>query len=467
MSKNISSRQEFLNNDVHENRKERRNRRGLKIAVCVLSALLALMTILFAVEADKNNRNSLSLEEMYQKNFYDLVDNINNTETNLSKVISATDSTYQAKLLEQISLNATLAQENLNNLPYSINGLDKAVTFINQTSGYTETLSKRLNKNQALTNTEIRTLENIYDSIADIKTALNKMSTEMWQGYSILETSASFEGDYNNFTHNLSEIKSNDVDYPTMIYDGPFSDSQINKEIKGLKGDKVSVEKAKQNLLKIFAEYSDDQIEITNETNGRFQTYDFNVMNEKQMSIAYIQMTQIGGKLLTMSSYKDETAENLTIENAKAIALDFVKKAGFEDMQIVWSDVVGANAFINLAPVEKNIILYPDLVKIKIDLSDGEVLGFEATSYYTNHTNRNLGSVTFSKEAARSKIAKNFVIQTENLALTPIDYGREVLCYEFYCTYGTDNYYFYINAQTGVEENILKQIQTDNGSLLM
>ena len=107
------------------------------------------------------------------------------------------------------------------------------------------------------------------------------------------------------------------------------------------------------------------------------------------------------------------------------------------------------------------------MIKLKIDLSDGTVLGFEASAYYTNHVKRTLLKGNYSIENAKNKINKNFVIQEERLALIPLDYGQEVLCYEFVCKHGGDDYYFYINTTTGVEENILKIIQTDNGSLLM
>lgn len=446
---------------------KKNNNTKLIITVLILGILLALMTTLFVLSLQENRKTSLNLEDFYQKNFYELVDNINNTETKLAKTISANDINYQSKLLEEISKNTTLAQVNLNNLPYSINGLDNTVSFINQTSGYCETLSKSLKNGESLTNEQRKTLNNIYDSILNIKEVLNQMSKEMWNGYSIIETSASFDGDYNSFTINLSQIKSNDVEYPTMIYDGPFSDSEVNKKVKGLNGELVGQEQAKQNILKIFSNYNENMVKYINETNGRFATYNFNVYDKNNNEIGYVQMTKIGGKLLTLSSYNDKKSKNLNLKNAEAIALQFAQQAQINNTKVVWSDIVGGNAFVNLAPVQNNIILYPDLIKLKIDLSDGTVLGFEASAYYTNHVKRTLLKGNYSIENAKNKINKNFVIQEERLALIPLDYGQEVLCYEFVCKHGGDDYYFYINTTTGVEENILKIIQTDNGSLLM
>ena len=204
--------------------KTRKISKGSIVAISILGGLFLIVSILFAFTLQTASNYALSLENMYEKNFYDLVDNVNNTETKLAKTLSATDSEYQAKLLSEIAKNSYLAQENLNNLPYSVNGIDESIAFINQVSGYSETLYKKLKNGGNLTATELTTLEKIYDSVLDMKGSLNDMSKDLWDGYSILNASLKIDGDYNNFTKQISAIKTNDVEYPTMIYDGPFSD---------------------------------------------------------------------------------------------------------------------------------------------------------------------------------------------------------------------------------------------------
>lgn len=439
---------------------------GYIITITILSTLLVIISALYIFSLKISSSNSQTLENFYQKNFYDLVDNINNTEMKLCKTVNSIDSNYQTKMLEEISKNAYLAQENINNLPYSIGGLDESVAFINQVSGYTETLYKKLKSGQELTNKEMETLNKIYDSVLSIKDSLNEISKELWNGYSILDASLSINGDFNNFTNFLTNQNSTDIDYPAMIYDGPFSDSQVNKKVKGLNFGEVSEDEALKNILKVFADFSQDEIKFIGETNSRFDVYNFSIQKNDQ-EFGYIQMTKNGGKLLTFCSYNDNKGQNLTIENCKQIALDFGAKAGLKNLEVVWSDIVGDNAFVNLAPIQNNAILYPDLVKVKIDASNGRVLGYEATNYYTNHTNRTISNPTISKSSAEKNINKKFKITDSSLTLIPLNYGEEILCYEFECVFSGDTYYFYIDANTGTTQNILKVIKTDNGNLLM
>ena len=136
-------------------------------------------------------------------------------------------------------------------------------------------------------------------------------------------------------------------------------------------------------------------------------------------------------------------------------------------MECVWSDLVGNDTYLNLAPVINNIIYYPDLIKVKVDLGTGEILGWEATSYYTNHVDRELKKPTITKNQARNNISSDFKVLSSRLALSPLEYNREILTYEFKCSKNGAIYYFYYNAYDGTLENILKVIQTENGSLLM
>ena len=95
---------------------------------------------------------------MYQQNFNELVDNVNNTEIKLSKII-VSDSAYLKKMLNEVSKNSAQASTSLSSLPVSINGIDETIKFINQVSGYTQSLANKLEKGESLTDAEVQTLK--------------------------------------------------------------------------------------------------------------------------------------------------------------------------------------------------------------------------------------------------------------------------------------------------------------------
>lgn len=443
-----------------------KSNKALIIVTIILSIAVVALGILYGISLSSLNNFQTSLENVYQKNFYELVDEVNNVETKLNKVLASNSNTYRSKLLKEVSKNASEAQTRLNMLPYSINGLSDTISFVNQLSGYTETLAKNLDKGEKIDEKDQETLEKVYESVVNIKKSLNSMSKQMWEGYNITSSSLKLDGDYNSLTSDMSAMNGEDIEYPTMIYDGPFSDSQVNKEVKGLNFSEVSMETAKNNLGKILTNISVDNLKFNGESSGHFQTYDFSYEDENGV-YTFAQVTKKGGKLLTLSSQNIYKTKKLELANAEKIALDFAKKAGIESMKVVWSDVVGDDAFINLAPVIDGVIIYPDLVKVKVDLTKGDVLGFEASSYYMNHVNRKILPARITESVAKAKIYSGLYVKDSRLALIPLEYGEEVLCYEFICSMNGNTYYVYINAVNGAEENILKVIQTDNGNLLM
>lgn len=443
-----------------------KSNKDLIIVTIILSIAVVALGILYGISLSSLNNFQTSLENVYQKNFYELVDEVNNAETKLNKVLASNSNTYRSKLLKEVSKNASEAQTRLNMLPYSINGLSDTISFVNQLSGYTETLAKSLDKGEKIDEKDQETLEKVYESVVNIKKSLNSMSKQMWEGYNITSSSLKLDGDYNSLTSDMSAMNGEDIEYPTMIYDGPFSDSQVNKEVKGLNFSEVSMETAKNNLGKILTNISVDNLKFNGESSGYFQTYDFSYEDENGV-YTFAQVTKKGGKLLTLSSQNIYKTKKLELANAEKIALDFAKKAGIDSMKVVWSDVVGDDAFINLAPVIDGVIIYPDLVKVKVDLAKGDVLGFEASSYYMNHVNRKILPTRITESVAKAKIYSGLYVKDSRLALIPLEYGEEVLCYEFICSMNGNTYYVYINAVNGAEENILKVIQTDNGNLLM
>ena len=88
-----------------------------------------------------------------------------------------------------------------------------------------------------------------------------------------------------------------------------------------------------------------------------------------------------------------------------------------QDMEGVWISVLGDTAFINLAPVINDIVYYPDLIKVKISLTDGSLLGWEANSYLQNHINREITPPSISQEQALQKISPRLKVHSIRLVI--------------------------------------------------
>ena len=455
--------------DLSREKKEVKKKNRAVIGLSIATGVLALSTIGLGVGVAISQSQAMSyrgdLESVYQKSMYELVDSVNNTETKLAKVLSSDGSAYQKKMLLEVSKNTNEAQGYISSLPLSQSDIQETVKMVNQISGYTSTLAEKLSTGGTLTESEMDTLADIHQNIVQMKQELNTLSRKMENGYNLMDESLDFDGDMNMLTQELEKMHDVDVDYPTMIYDGPFSDSVVSAQIKGLSGANINQDEALERINSSFKNLS--SVEFENQTSGRFETFNFRATNSDDENL-YIQVTKIGGHILTVSGAGNSDREvEVNYDQAKKIALDFAKSNGIEEGEVVWTDTIYDQTYFNIAPVENGVVIYPDLVKVKVDLTSGTVVGYDGTTYFTNHTDRSIGSALVSKDSVAKSVPSDFETTLSRLALVPLEYNREVLCWEFECERGDEVYYFYFNAKTGEEENILKVIKTDNGSKLM
>lgn len=476
------------------------------ITVSILSCIVLVMGAFLISTSNSLTTTTASLENLYQRSFYDLVDNVNNIEADVSKLMVSNDSTSQQKLLSTIKQRSSDAEVDLSLLPINNNLLENTSKFMNQLNGYCTSLISF--REGSLEKNDYDSFNKVYNAISTIKKELNSVMEKIMHGYKISENVAGGE-ELDNFSSSLSKLSNETVEYPSLIYDGPFSESSSSKNIKGLKNNIITENDAENIITKLF-ENKITNLSYLGETKGKFETFDFGVNTDDGKNY-FIQITKQGGFLLTMSSNVLNTEEpneeeslsqtsNLNNEekdnktdkeisdkksdedgvkldqpdsqsekskNAQSVAEIFAKKLGLENMKCVWSVSSQDICYVNLAPVIDDIIMYPDLIKVKIDLNADSIMGWEASSYAYNHTEREDLIATLTEEEAKKLVSPNLKIDDIKLCVIPLDYVGETLAYEFSGTHNNFNYYLYIDAYTGGQVRVLRVIQTDQGELIL
>ena len=129
--------------------------------------------------------------------------------------------------------------------------------------------------------------------------------------------------------------------------------------------------------------------------------------------------------------------------------------------------VVTINYAYNQKSTNGDVIVYPDLIKVKVALDNGEILGIETTGYLNSHYERNIPVAKITKEKAKENLNKNLHIESEGMAIIPTEFKTEIFCWEFKGKVDDTEFLVYINAETGAEEDILVIKNTPNGTLTM
>ena len=200
--------------------------------------------------------------------------------------------------------------------------------------------------------------------------------------------------------------------------------------------------------------------------NANIPSYSFDVKTNQENS-ATITVSQKGGHVVYMNLNRDIQAESLSEDDACNKATEFLNSKGFSNMQKTYYLKNNGILTINFAYKQGNVVMYSDLIKVKVALDNGEILGIETTGYLNSHYERSLPKAKITMEQAKSKLNKDLNIMSEGLAMIPTEWETEVYCYEFKGKVKDTEFLVYINCETGEEEDILVITNTPNGTLTM
>ncbi len=435
---------------------KKNNNNWLYILVSILSASTIVFLCLFLSFSVTSNKYRQTLENNYKKNFYEVASNINDMEIDISKIVATKDRGVVSTLLNSLHSNVNLTLANVNQLPITYDKLTNINMLLNKIGGFSQSLIEKVFDGDALSDEDYTQINNIHTSVLSLKYDINNYYVKVHSDFEILANADSKGA--SDFSSSLLNTESANSKVPSLIYDGPFSESVLNKEIVGLSGEDISQAQALDLAKKLF---ETEDVSYQGLVSGKFTTYNFYV-NRGGLNVA---ITKKGGLLLSVTSYGSSGQNTIDANDGVKVAENFARTVGLDNMYSVWTQACGNILYVNLAPIVNSCIYYSDLVKVKVDLVSSRVVGWEATNYATNHKSRVFtSSITFRE--AEQNLSSILKVEERNYTIIPDKYVGEVSAYEFICSWKNYTYYIYINSNTGAEANILRVIDTDNGELL-
>lgn len=437
----------------------------------IICVLLIVVAILVAILYQKQREYRQASENSYNMAFSELVDYVQNVETYLAKSLISSTPEHGAETLTHLWREANLAQTYLSRLPIESQELENTEKFLNQVSDYSYSLSRKNIYNESLSDEDLNNLKELHGYSVDLENTLNQLSEDLnsgrfeW-GELTKKGTVAFAQQVDNISkESFSNLEENFHEYSGLIYDGAFSEHLTSSEPKGLTGDDIDENKA-QEVAKEFV--GQDKVkEISSlgfAENATIPVYDFSITTNDDETVN-ISISKKGGHVVNMNSNRDINTEVITQEEANNKALEFLNSRGFQNMQETYYLKQDGIVTINYAYKQDNVIMYPDLIKVKVALDNGEILGVETTGYLNNHTERNLDNIKITEEEARKDLNDDLEITSSGLAVIPTEWETEILCYEFKGKVEDKEFLVYINAENGREEDILIITNTPNGTL--
>ena len=429
------------------------SREGL---ILVLGVLLCLSLGAIGVLSSRNRALADRLSMERQRDMTDVVGAMADIEVNLQKLLIASGASQSVSLLGETALLAQHVETGLSRLPLSVETAADAMKFAGQMGDYVMTLAAQVSGGEMISTGDETQIEGLLSACQGLNAHLVQVGERL---YSEPMEEAELYGGAGSSWHENAIAGEGDIEYPSLIYDGPFSDGRTNGPPKGLTGGRVTREQARAQAAR-FAGVPLERVHDAADSGGQFEAFGFAA--ETDNGSVSVQVTGQGGHLLWMMPEQAEYEERISQERCLDAAAQWLEEMGFGQMERCFVQQYDGMVVANFAAVQDQVLLYPDQVKVQVNMETGTVVGAECSQYWMNHTQREGLAPKITRQEAQQALSSRLEVKGARLCVIPTDAG-EALCWEFDGAFADAQYYAYVDAETGEAREILRVTQTPDG----
>lgn len=422
------------------------------------------------IASENNNRRALN----------DFASQIDQLETDMAKGNVASNPAQKILYLTQVSSKSDVALKDFAQIPAEQTGLSYVGQFLTQSGDFSKTLAQKIAGGGTITAEEEKILRDMHKRLMPVNQKVQDLITRIdtenlvWTdpdptlrqrlGFGTQVAEAAADGSENpskSVRSGLDQLDASLQKLPPFSYTGEYATRVVPKPL-GLPSGEVTREQALQKgrdfLRKIG--YSDTTPEFEGNTQGDLGGYRFKVKEEGHMEV-----TRKGGVVSFFRDPRSIEPRTLSVEEAAQKANQILKNLGWQQLVITSTEDFGAYVQFDAVVEKEGVRIYPDKVRLMIALDNGLPVGFDAVPYYAFHHDRTFPT-KLTLDQALHKLRTDFQVMESRLAVIVKSGNQEVYCYEFRGKYQGEEYLVYLNAETGVEENIQRIIKTPRGEYL-
>ncbi len=405
---------------------------------------LALATAVTAGTFRMNDMN-MAAANNFRTTLYEMVTATEQMDGNLNKLRVSEGVSEQRALLTDILVDTALLESAVERCPIDSATSTDISAFINKTNAYAKSMLRKLAGGTRLSAKEHATLNYLYTVNSTLYHELNELAMHVTER----EMFDFINGKGSAIADKFAQMGQSTLQQPQESVDAPFAQVGNVGENQLQKQEEVSSARAEELVKEYLAAYRVQEVAYTGETvTNAIECYNFSLTDDSGVEL-FAQISKRGGKLVFFETYAPCEGKNFDIEMCDSIARDFLKSMGIDGVEAVWISENGTAADITYVTVKSGVRIYPESLRVRVCESKGRVVALEAAGYYMNGTERDFNA-TLSREKAEQNLSSMLTVRNGVLALIPVE-GQEVLCYEFNCLMGEEEFIVYLDANSGEE----------------
>ena len=439
--------------------------------ITFLSAALVVAGVFAVRNTRRANTLALYARASTERAFDELVTSVSELSNDLEKSQYLSDPALASSLCTQIFGRAMTAQMAMSALPYASQELEQTAGFVAKVGDYAGTLARTVGRSGGYSAGELKNLRSLAETADVMKLNLQDMQSRVAAGemviegvYADMDTAEGGEDQPPLAGQTFQTIEQEFPEVPSLLYDGPFSESMTHKKPLYLEGmEQVDQQQALQAAAS-FLGADVRAMSAAGECGGDVPCWICSGRVNGGEYTAYV--TKQGGQVWSVVGSRPVGEQTYSVRQGLAQAEDFVARWGIKGLEESYHTLSDGVLLVNFHHSQDGVRCYPDLIKVGVALDNGTLASYDAQGYICAHTDRDIPAAAISGDEARDKIAESLSVQEQSLAVIPSPGGEERLCHELLCQSETgERYLLYVNALTGDEEKILILLEDENGTL--
>jgi len=438
----------------------------------------------------ENQGLALTIEAERQRNFAEMIGHVDKLHSLLGKGLVTASTRQNMRFMGDVHYHSQAAVTNVTALPLPANLRASTGKFLQQTGDFALSLMRHEATGGEMEVRQRTELERLRLQAQDLNGQLLTISDQYRHGQFRWNPPIQFgwaaltgrgatawnrplhdqqQTISSAFTEGWTQIGDAMDALPVFLYNGPFSD-HVQDRKPTASGPPVTVERASE-LLRTYMPGADRfRVAGVAEVHGTMPAFSFHLVPVEgalgtETYTTTVEIMKNGGQLIQIVSGRATGETTLDLDQAQTIGVQYLNSIGLTDMAPTYGQIDGGTATVAFAYQSNGVMIYPDQAKIKIALDTGEVVAADLRQYMMFHHQRTLPDPTLTVDQAEGFVNPRLEVERRQLALIPDPAGTgEILTYEFLTRLDESTYLVYINAGTGVEEQILQKVQTNDGT---
>lgn len=448
-----------------------RTRRARNWTIAMLGAAFALTALWGYGQMLSKNAVMMRAESQYGRAFHGLIAHSEVVESKLDQLLVTKSRRQIVAGLDDVRLQAFAAQEDLNQLPITTTPLPNLTVYFGRLKEVAQDLSSKVMAPSGgdLSEEDWRRLEDLRVQARYARDELTQLARVQQSGrMRWLDSERGSEMTYQGgkphpLTRNLLRVDGGfqRAGRPSRKAEGTEPTVAMIQP-RGLTGRIVSPQEALDKARDFLGTemVRAGSLRYLGEVAGNFPTYHFEGVAAAGQPL-HLDLSQRGGFPHWMTAERPVKTRALDEGRATARAREFLRSWGgfpaiFPAMEPASYEEYFNTAVVTLVPEQDGILMYPDSVRVKIALDNGEILAFTAADFLKNHPweGRTLPEPGFGAEGAPQKVSSRLTVTKVARAVILNDRDQEVLTYEVRGRLGEVEYKVFVNAFDGTEEKI-------------